>query len=108
MRLPIRALMPVSFFGLYRDDGTATGDSLFGRHGNNPYSHYRVFKVSERGTRERTLMLGCVIALRYQVGLGSRPCENSKVRSATRTIFLISISKLNALAMWAHETVLNE
>jgi len=23
-------------------------------------------------------------------------------------IFLISISKLNALAMWAHETVLNE
>src|SRR6266550_1014735 len=39
---------------------------------------------------------------------GSRPCENSKVRSATRMIFLISISKLNALPMWAHETALNE
>jgi hypothetical protein len=34
--------MPVSFFGLYRGDGTATADSLFGRRGNNPYSHYRV------------------------------------------------------------------
>jgi hypothetical protein len=43
---------------------------------------------------------------------GSNPpyelCENSKVRSATRMIFLISISKLNALAMWAHEKALNE
>jgi len=64
--------MPVSFFGLYRGDGTATADSPFGRRGNNPYSHYRVLKVSERGTRGRTLMLGCVIALRYQVGLGSK------------------------------------
>jgi hypothetical protein len=42
------------------------------------------------------------------VAYGSRPCENSKVRSATRMISLISISKLNALAMWAHETILNE
>jgi hypothetical protein len=37
-----------------------------------------------------------------------RPCENSKVRSATRMIFLTSFSKLNALPMWAHEKVLNE
>jgi hypothetical protein len=39
---------------------------------------------------------------------GPRLCENSEVRSATRMIFLISISKLNALAMWAHEKALNE
>jgi hypothetical protein len=64
--------MPVSFFGLYRGDGTAIADSLFGRRGNNPYSHYRVFKLPERGTRERTLMLGCVIALRYLGRLGVR------------------------------------
>jgi hypothetical protein len=64
--------MPVSCFGLYRGDCTATADSPFGRRDNNPYSHYRILKVSERGTRERTLMLGCVIALRYQVGLGSK------------------------------------
>jgi hypothetical protein len=57
--------MPVSFFGLYRGDGTATADSLFGRRGNNPYSHYRILKLPERGTHVRTLMLGCVIALRY-------------------------------------------
>jgi hypothetical protein len=57
----------VLFFGLYRGDGTATADSLFGRCGNNPYSHYR---VPERGTHERTLMLGCVIALRYLGRLG--------------------------------------
>jgi hypothetical protein len=62
--------MPVSFFGLYRGDGTATADSLFGRRGNNPYSHYRVLKLPERGTHERTLMLGCVIALRYLGRLG--------------------------------------
>jgi len=62
--------MPVTFFGLYRGDGTATADSLFGRRGNNPYSHYRVLKLPERGTHERTLMLGCVIALRYLGRLG--------------------------------------
>jgi hypothetical protein len=62
--------MPVSFFGLYRGDGTATADSLFGRRGNNPYSHHRVLKLPERGTHERTLMLGCVIALRYPGRLG--------------------------------------
>jgi len=62
--------MPVLFFGLYRGDGTATADSLFGRCGNNPYSHYRVLKLPERGTHERTLMLGCVIALRYLGRLG--------------------------------------
>ena len=62
--------MPVSFFGLYRDEGTATADLLFGRRGNNPYSHYRVLKLPERGTHERTLMLGCVIALRYPGRLG--------------------------------------
>src|SRR5260370_41819230 len=62
--------MPVSFFGLYRGDGTATADSLFGRRGNNPYSHYRVLKLPERGTHEPTLMLGCVIALRYLGRLG--------------------------------------
>ena len=60
----------MSFFGLYRDEGTATADSLFGRRGNNPYSHYRVLKLPERGTHERTLMLGCVIALRYPGRLG--------------------------------------
>jgi hypothetical protein len=43
-----------------------------------------------------------------EVRVGSRLCEKSKVRSATRMIFLISISKLNALAMWAHEKPLNE
>jgi hypothetical protein len=64
--------MPVSFFGLYRGDGTATADSLFGRRGNNPYSHYRVLKLPERGTHERTLMLGCVIALRYLGRLGGQ------------------------------------
>jgi len=82
--------MPASFFGLYRDNGTATGDSPFGRHGNNPYSHYCVFEVSERGTRERTLMLGCVIALRYQVGLGSfaslLPCPLFRPLSTTPDI----------------------
>src|SRR5258705_4836842 len=62
--------MPVSFFGLYRGDGTATADSLFGRRGNNPYSHHRILKLPERGTHERTLILGCVIALRYLGRLG--------------------------------------
>jgi hypothetical protein len=62
--------MPVSFFGLYRGDGTATADSLFGRRGNNPYSHYRILKLPERGTHVRSLMLGCVIALRYLDRLG--------------------------------------
>ncbi|MEJ0076586.1 MAG: radical SAM protein [Alphaproteobacteria bacterium] len=28
-------------------------DSLFGRRGNNPYCHYRVLKLAERGIRER-------------------------------------------------------
>jgi radical SAM protein with 4Fe4S-binding SPASM domain len=28
-------------------------DSLFGRRGNNPYCHYRVLKLAERGVRER-------------------------------------------------------
>jgi hypothetical protein len=37
--------MPVSFFGLYHGDGIETADSLFGRSGNNPYSHYRVLKL---------------------------------------------------------------
>jgi hypothetical protein len=59
--------MPVSFSGSKRDDGTATADSLFGRRGNNPYSHYR---FPERGTYERTLMLGRVIASRYPRWLG--------------------------------------
>jgi hypothetical protein len=58
--------MPTSFFGLYRDEGTATADSLFGRR-----VHYRVLKLPEHGSHERTLMLGCVIALRYPVRLGS-------------------------------------
>ena len=39
---------------------------------------------------------------------GSRLCENPKTRSATRTIFLSSMSRLNGLAMWAPKTVLNE
>jgi hypothetical protein len=38
-------------------------------------------------------------------GLPAHLCENSKVSSATRMIFSSSISKLNALAMWAPETV---
>jgi hypothetical protein len=50
--------MPVSIFGLYHGDGTATADSLFGR-GNN---HYRNLKLPELGTRRRTFMLGFVIA----------------------------------------------
>jgi hypothetical protein len=54
-----------------------------------------------RPKADLTSSFGCV-------RFGSRPCENSKVRSATRMIFLISISELNAFAMWAHETVLNE
>jgi hypothetical protein len=29
--------MPASFFGLYRADGTATADSLFGRGGKTRY-----------------------------------------------------------------------
>jgi radical SAM protein with 4Fe4S-binding SPASM domain len=32
---------------------TWTADSLFGRRGNNPYCHYRVLKLAERGMRER-------------------------------------------------------
>jgi len=32
---------------------TWTADSLFGRRGNNPYCHYRVLKLAERGIRER-------------------------------------------------------
>ena len=32
---------------------TWTADSLFGRRGNNPYCHYRVLKLAERGVRER-------------------------------------------------------
>jgi Y-X(10)_GDL-associated radical SAM protein len=32
---------------------TWTGDSLFGRPGNNPYCHYRVLKLEEQGLRER-------------------------------------------------------
>jgi hypothetical protein len=62
--------MPVSFFGLYRGDGTATADSLFGRRCNNPYSHYRILKLPELGIRQRTFMLGFVIALRYLGRLG--------------------------------------
>jgi hypothetical protein len=63
--------MPVSFFGLYRGDGTATADSLFGRRGNNPYSHYRVLKLPERGTHERTLCSAVLLHCDIQVGLGS-------------------------------------
>jgi hypothetical protein len=37
-----------------------------------------------------------------------RLCENSKLRSATRMIFLSLIQKSNALAIWAPKTVLNE
>jgi hypothetical protein len=76
--------MPVSFFGLYRGDGTATADSLFGRRGNNPYSHYRVLKLPERGTHERTLMLGCVIALRYlgRLGVKLRNTQHEQMTSA--------------------------
>ena len=68
--------MPVLFFGLYHGDGIATADSLFGRRGNNPYSHYRVLKLPARGTHERTLMLGCVIALRYLGRLGVNRYRN--------------------------------
>src|SRR5262245_15114534 len=81
--------MPVSFFGLYRGDGTAAADSLFGRRGNNPYSRYRVLKLPERGTHERTLMLGYVIALRYlgRLGVISGPADlwlESPLRATSR------------------------
>jgi len=32
---------------------TWTADSLLGRRGNNPYCHYRVLRLAERGVRER-------------------------------------------------------
>jgi radical SAM protein with 4Fe4S-binding SPASM domain len=34
---------------------TWTADSLFGRRGTNPYCHYRVLKLAERGIRERVV-----------------------------------------------------
>ena len=34
---------------------TWTGDSLFGRPGNNPYCHYRVLQLESRGLRERVV-----------------------------------------------------
>jgi radical SAM protein with 4Fe4S-binding SPASM domain len=34
---------------------TWTADSLLGRRGNNPYCHYRVLRLAERGLRERVV-----------------------------------------------------
>ena len=41
-------------------------------------------------------------------GLPAHLCENSKVRCATRMVFLSSVSKLNSLAILAPKTALNE
>ncbi len=36
---------------------TWTADSLLGRRGNNPFCHYRVLKLAERGIRERVVKI---------------------------------------------------
>jgi radical SAM protein with 4Fe4S-binding SPASM domain len=36
---------------------TWTADSLLGRRGNNPYCHFRVLKLAERGLRERIVKM---------------------------------------------------
>jgi radical SAM protein with 4Fe4S-binding SPASM domain len=47
---------------------TWTADSLFGRRGNNPYCHYRVLKLAERGVRERVVKVEDAPQLPFATG----------------------------------------
>ncbi|HUI96452.1 MAG TPA: radical SAM protein [Xanthobacteraceae bacterium] len=47
---------------------TWTADSLLGRRGNNPYCHYRVLKLAERGLRERIIKLADAPMLPFATG----------------------------------------
>ena len=47
---------------------TWTADSLLGRRGNNPYCHYRVLKLAERGVRERIVKVADAAALPFATG----------------------------------------
>jgi radical SAM protein with 4Fe4S-binding SPASM domain len=47
---------------------TWTADALFGRRGNNPYCHYRVLKLAERGMRERIVKVEDASALPFATG----------------------------------------
>jgi radical SAM protein with 4Fe4S-binding SPASM domain len=47
---------------------TWTADSLLGRRGNNPYCHYRVLKLAERGLRERVVKVADAPALPFATG----------------------------------------
>jgi radical SAM protein with 4Fe4S-binding SPASM domain len=47
---------------------TWTADSLFGRRGNNPYCHYRVLKLAERGIRERVVKVEDAAMLPFATG----------------------------------------
>jgi radical SAM protein with 4Fe4S-binding SPASM domain len=47
---------------------TWTADSLFGRRGNNPYCHYRVLKLAERGLRERVVKAEDAAPLPFATG----------------------------------------
>jgi radical SAM protein with 4Fe4S-binding SPASM domain len=48
---------------------TWTADSLFGRRGNNPYCHYRVLKLAERGVRERVVQVEAAAQTPFATGL---------------------------------------
>jgi len=48
---------------------TWTADSLFGRRGNNPYCHYRVLKLAERGVRERVVKVADASDRPFATGL---------------------------------------
>lgn len=50
---------------------TWTADSLFGRRGNNPYCHYRVLKLAERGVRERIVKVSDAANAPFATGLFS-------------------------------------
>jgi radical SAM protein with 4Fe4S-binding SPASM domain len=47
---------------------TWTADSLLGRRGNNPYCHYRVLKLAERGLRERVVKIEDAPSLPFATG----------------------------------------
>jgi radical SAM protein with 4Fe4S-binding SPASM domain len=47
---------------------TWTADSLLGRRGNNPYCHYRVLSLAERGVRERIVKVEDAAALPFATG----------------------------------------
>jgi radical SAM protein with 4Fe4S-binding SPASM domain len=48
---------------------TWTADSLFGRRGNNPYCHYRVLKLAEKGVRERVVKVEGAPVASFATGL---------------------------------------